>query len=449
MSRYTKLPSDWFTTGNGRALRGDAAAVHVAMVLRAHHSGNMIGLYHLALPTIAHETGISGAELDRVIKKLDELGEAHLDAKIDLVWIPDLAENELGSTKLHPADKRHISICKTLAPIAAHPFALAFRARYGESLGLPAAPPRKGATSPLGREGGGPSEGGPLRPSEPPTPPHGSQEQEQEQEHEQNQEQEHEPGQQSSRRALAGSVGDEVSAVHETGDPVVLFLFSLRDEGHPWGTTTAARVSKRPGFQLTPGERAGVEAIQLERQQPERRGTPARRAAMTPEAVRAWTEYRAALAIRGHIVRDAPSVGEMNAAQFVADQAAEAAAEENARPGRRGPEWTPELAEADFLGQWCDASDARTVGSVWALPLIRGAISRYALKGRNLPTQTAAAVLKKRESRRATEGPGIARTPAPAEGSPTTTAENREQTEEEKLAEVIRADREQKARRGR
>ena len=59
MREYAKVAPAFWTGETGRHLRGDANAQRVAFYLMTCPSANMIGLYYLPLPVLAHEIGIS------------------------------------------------------------------------------------------------------------------------------------------------------------------------------------------------------------------------------------------------------------------------------------------------------------------------------------------------------------------------------------------------------
>lgn len=176
-------------------------------------------------------------------------------------------------------------------------------------------------------------------------------------------------------------------AEQHPSDTLLGFLAELVDRGHPWATTTAERIAQRGG-RLTDPERRTIRQIRDDEARAASRPRPAPAAspsALDPSVARVWAEYRAAMALCGRTVRDAPSGPELAAAEVVALEAAGAAAEENHRPGRKGPKWTPELVEADWISRWVDVDEPRVRDAAWPLPLIKGALSRYALRGRTLP----------------------------------------------------------------
>jgi hypothetical protein len=170
MRDYSKVSPLFWTGDTGRALRksGRDAQV-VALYLLTGPNANMIGLYELPLPLLAHHTGMTFEGASKGLRRASEGGFCHYDEASETVWIPEMARFQIGET-IAVKDNRHKAIVKEWLTYKKSPYFLAFHARYATCFDLPDASPFEGASKGLSK---------PLR----------SQEQEQEQEQEQKQEQ--------------------------------------------------------------------------------------------------------------------------------------------------------------------------------------------------------------------------------------------------------------------
>lgn len=169
MRDYSKVSPVFWTGDTGRSLRkaGREAQV-VALYLLTGPNANMIGLYELPLPLLAHHTGMTLEGASKGLRRASEGGFCHYDEASETVWIPEMARFQIGDT-ISTKDNRHKAIVKEWLTYKKSPFFVAFHARYAKCFELPDASPFEGASKPLTK---------PLR----------SQEQEQEQEQEQKQE---------------------------------------------------------------------------------------------------------------------------------------------------------------------------------------------------------------------------------------------------------------------
>jgi hypothetical protein len=109
-------------------------------------NSNMIGLFYIGRPTIEHETGLTGEQLDQALEDLG--GIAYYDSTAELAWIPNAARFQLGD-RLKAGDNRIKAIKRDLGLIGSHPFAAEFVKRYNQSfcLELPEPDPQSGLTS--------------------------------------------------------------------------------------------------------------------------------------------------------------------------------------------------------------------------------------------------------------------------------------------------------------
>lgn len=166
---YAKLSPRFWTGNTGREIRrlGRDAQV-VALYLVSAPGANMIGLYYLPIPTLAHETGMTPEEAMAALRCLSGSGFAHYDDASETVWVPEMARHQIAES-LKPADKVVKAIHREAEQHRSSPFFGSFVAKYRDAFHLPSSmgPPPQG------------------RPSEAPSKPLRSQEQEQEHDQEQ------------------------------------------------------------------------------------------------------------------------------------------------------------------------------------------------------------------------------------------------------------------------
>jgi len=121
-------PTFW-TRGSGKKLRGKPLAQVVALYLFTCPSSTMIGIYHLAIPTMAHEIGITLEDAERALAEVCDVGIAQYDHEEELLYLPEGARYQIGES-LKPGDKRVAGIRAALAQFNRHPFATDFASRY-------------------------------------------------------------------------------------------------------------------------------------------------------------------------------------------------------------------------------------------------------------------------------------------------------------------------------
>lgn len=129
------VSSAFWTRGSGVRLRGDADALAVAGYLMTCPGANYIGLFHLALPTMCHETGIPAERVRPALERIAAAGFAHYDEEAELAWIPNTAELRIGPT-MAPKDKKRAMVQRDLAALGKHRFVRQFLTRYGVAYGL-------------------------------------------------------------------------------------------------------------------------------------------------------------------------------------------------------------------------------------------------------------------------------------------------------------------------
>jgi hypothetical protein len=155
MRDYGKIAGTFWTRGSGKQLRGDAEAQVLALYLMTAPQSSMTGLYHLALPTAAHETGLTMEGASKALRRLSEGDVAHYDDTDELVWLPRMAFYQIGSG-LAANDKRVKGVAAAIRAFEGHRFYWEFVRQYGRAyhLGIEAPPeplasPSEGPCKPL------------------------------------------------------------------------------------------------------------------------------------------------------------------------------------------------------------------------------------------------------------------------------------------------------------
>lgn len=176
MRDYAKVTPKFWVGETGRAMRGEPLEVRVvAMYLLTAPHSNMIGLYYLGPPTLAHETGIPVDRALDALGRLETLGFASYDHEAEMVWVHEMARIQIGES-LKPSDNRVVGIQREYDALPDCRFLGAFFDRYAEPFSMRGRRQGRnersvvGTTEPLGRGFRGASK------------PLGSQEQEQEKE---------------------------------------------------------------------------------------------------------------------------------------------------------------------------------------------------------------------------------------------------------------------------
>lgn len=185
----------------------------------------------------------------------------------------------------------------------------------------------------------------------------------------------------------------------EPGDPDLFeVLAEMAAEGSEW----AQEVQQRRGTHPLSEREKAVLRSERDKRARRRAGAPPPDpiATATPEARRVWAEYRAAMAIQGREVRDAPSKPELDACARIAAEAVKAARDESDRPGRKGPTWRVEAVESDWIARWVAVDERAVAEGIWPLPMLPSRLSRFGLKGRKPPTESARTRLARRDSER-------------------------------------------------
>lgn len=112
MRSYAKL-SPAFWRGLGRRLRGDADGLALAFYLTSCPAAGMTGLFYLALPTMAHDTGLTPERVRAALGRLESLDFVRFDGQTDLVFLVDFVREQVEEV-IAETDNRVKSIRREL-----------------------------------------------------------------------------------------------------------------------------------------------------------------------------------------------------------------------------------------------------------------------------------------------------------------------------------------------
>jgi hypothetical protein len=159
MREYAKFPPRMWTEKILRSMRGKPRLQVVAFYLWTAPNSNMIGLYYLPLSFVAHETGTPSEEVEMAIRTLTQFGYSYYDQDEELVYVPDMAAEQVGLSVSEKNEPLLKGILNMLDPFIEHEFGRDFIARYGKAYRLPAGLLEAASRGPAGLarfDGGGP-----------------------------------------------------------------------------------------------------------------------------------------------------------------------------------------------------------------------------------------------------------------------------------------------------
>ncbi len=146
MREYAKVAPGFWTGESGRKIRAAGPeALVVALYLVTGPHANMIGLYYLPVPFIAHETGLSIDAVTEALERLVHIGFVCLDTERELVWVREMARFQVAE-RLKPADKRVTGIQTLLERIPDTPLRRPFLERYRGAFHLQSNPDQAHST---------------------------------------------------------------------------------------------------------------------------------------------------------------------------------------------------------------------------------------------------------------------------------------------------------------
>ena len=117
MREYGKIAPTFWTGHTGRQIKKMGAQAQViALYLLTSPHANMLGLYYLPLPYIAHETGSTLQGASKALQSLSEVSFCTYDEEPEMVFVHEMAKYQIGED-LKPNDKRVIGIERELAKL--------------------------------------------------------------------------------------------------------------------------------------------------------------------------------------------------------------------------------------------------------------------------------------------------------------------------------------------
>ncbi len=127
MSYYGTVFPEFWTGRTGRELRecGGKDAQLLGLYLITNRHTNMLGLYHLLIDDVKHETGLSLKAIERGLTVVGTSTFASFDADTAFVWVRQMARFRLGlknGDDLHPADKRVLAVNRLYQDLDLNPF---------------------------------------------------------------------------------------------------------------------------------------------------------------------------------------------------------------------------------------------------------------------------------------------------------------------------------------
>jgi hypothetical protein len=137
MARNYACVSPRFWIGEtGRSLRGKPNLQVMLMYLITSPNSNLIGLYYLAIPIMAHETGLTPRQVRVALDQLAAMDVAFYDAHQELVYVPTMVRFQTGDRAFKKEDNIVKGIRRELEQFRRHPFGQDFVRRYNETFAL-------------------------------------------------------------------------------------------------------------------------------------------------------------------------------------------------------------------------------------------------------------------------------------------------------------------------
>lgn len=137
MRDYGTVSPQFWVRGTGKELRGDTEAQVVALYLMTSPHANMIGVYHLPVMYLAHETGLTQEGALKALQRL--AGHDFCTYDDEWVCVHNFAANQIGE-ELKPEDKRVKGVINELSKVPAGKCRQTFVDRYQGPYHLPASP---------------------------------------------------------------------------------------------------------------------------------------------------------------------------------------------------------------------------------------------------------------------------------------------------------------------
>lgn len=136
MRDYGRITPQFWIGDYGRKLRGKPNLQVVLMYMITSPNANMIGLYYLPTQIMAHETGVPLQQVEHAILFLHDIEVAHYDSDRELVYLPWMAKDQIGSSISEKNINMITGVLRLVDAFEGHPFALDFVSRYNDAYHL-------------------------------------------------------------------------------------------------------------------------------------------------------------------------------------------------------------------------------------------------------------------------------------------------------------------------
>lgn len=137
MRDYAKVSPQFWTGRTGKAIKESGhEAIIVALYLMTCPHANMIGLYHLPVMYIAHETGLGMEGASKGLARCSEALFCTYEGTSEHVFVHEMARFQIGD-QLDPKDKRCLGVANELAKAPKGALQRAFYEKYKTAFHLP------------------------------------------------------------------------------------------------------------------------------------------------------------------------------------------------------------------------------------------------------------------------------------------------------------------------
>lgn len=136
MREYAKVAPQFWIGDTGKKLRTlGAESQVVAFYLITSPHANMLGLYYLPMPLLAHETGLSLQGASKALQRVCEAGFAAYDAPSEWIWVYEMARFQIADA-LKENDNRVVGINREYQTLPNNPFLKEFYLKYASAFHL-------------------------------------------------------------------------------------------------------------------------------------------------------------------------------------------------------------------------------------------------------------------------------------------------------------------------
>lgn len=139
MRDYGTVASQFWVRGTGKELRGDMEAQLVALYLMTSPHANMIGVFHLPVMYLAHETGLTIEKAQAALDRLTAKDFCTYEAESEWICVHRFAANQIGE-ELKEGDKRIKGVLNEIAKVPGGACLQAFVLRYSTPFHLEISP---------------------------------------------------------------------------------------------------------------------------------------------------------------------------------------------------------------------------------------------------------------------------------------------------------------------